>query len=60
MKKLIKGLMTNGETLGEILSFFWSKKLYWLIPMIVLLLMLGLVVVLATSPVVAPFIYTLF
>ena len=47
-------------TVGELLSFFWSNKRWWLVPMLVTLFLLGVVVVLAQSSAIAPFIYTLF
>ena len=45
---------------GELLKFLWERKLWWLIPSIVVLLMFGIIFVLAQSSGVAPFIYTLF
>jgi hypothetical protein len=47
-------------TVGDLLSFFWSTKRWWLAPMLVTLLLLGVVIVLAESSAIAPFIYTLF
>ena len=47
-------------TVGELLSFFWSKKRWWLVPMLVTLFLLGVLIVLAQSSAIAPFIYTLF
>jgi hypothetical protein len=47
-------------TISELLSFFWSKKRWWLVPMLVALFLLGTVIILAQSPAIAPFIYTLF
>ncbi len=44
----------------ELLSFFWKNKRWWVVPMIVFLALLGFLLILAQSPVVAPFIYTLF
>jgi Family of unknown function (DUF5989) len=38
----------------------WERKLWWLIPMVTLLLALGLILVFAQSSAIAPFIYTLF
>jgi hypothetical protein len=53
----------NGEGSGGVLRQFWSftihNKKWWLAPVIVLLLLLGLLVALGTSGA-APFIYTLF
>jgi hypothetical protein len=43
-----------------LLSFFWKRKLWWLIPMIVILLLFALILVFAQSSALAPFIYTLF
>jgi hypothetical protein len=48
------------STIGELLSFLWSVKRWWLVPMIVTLFILGVLIVLAQSSAVAPFIYTLF
>ena len=42
------------------LGFFWRGKRWWLVPMIVVLLGMGVFIVLAQSSVIAPFIYTLF
>jgi len=45
---------------GELFSFFWGHKRWWLIPMIVTLFLFGVLVILAQSSAIAPFIYTLF
>jgi len=45
---------------GELLVFLWQRKLWWLIPMVALLMLFGLFLVFASSSGVAPFIYTLF
>jgi Family of unknown function (DUF5989) len=45
---------------GQLLSYFWQGKRWWLVPMIVVLLGMGVFIVLAQSSVIAPFIYTLF
>lgn len=46
--------------LGELLQFFWERKLWWLMPMILTLMLLGLLIVFTQGTAVAPFIYTLF
>lgn len=46
--------------LGELLAFFWRRKLYWLIPMIVTLLLFAIIIVIGNSGVGGAFIYTLF
>jgi hypothetical protein len=45
---------------GELLSFFWNNKRWWMLPIITVILVLGVVLVLGQSSVIAPFIYTLF
>jgi hypothetical protein len=45
---------------GELLSFFWGTKRWWLIPMLIALFLIGGLIVLAQSSAIAPFIYTLF
>ncbi len=44
---------------GDLLKFLIKRKLWWLIPSIVILLILGLLIVLAQVSGVAPFIYPL-
>jgi len=44
----------------ELLQFFWERKLWWLMPMLLLLLVFGLLIIFAQTSPIAPFIYTLF
>jgi fluoride ion exporter CrcB/FEX len=57
-EKMVK---ENDESsfVGELWALVHAKKKYWLIPIIVVLLALGLLVVLSGTAA-APFIYTLF
>ena len=50
----------NVGIVGEILNFLWQRKLWWLIPMVAVLLLFGLLVIFASASGVGPFIYTLF
>ena len=45
---------------GELWAFMRVRKKWWLGPIVVVLLFLGLVVVLTEGSALAPFIYTLF
>jgi hypothetical protein len=60
MSNFFKSMATNTGVIGEILQFLWARKLWWLIPMVTVLLLFGLLLVFASSSGVAPFIYTLF
>jgi hypothetical protein len=46
--------------LKELWAFVRSRKKYWLLPIIVMMVVLGAMIVLAQGSAVAPFIYTLF
>lgn len=58
--KAAKNLTSKLGIFGELLVFLWQRKLWWLIPMIVILVLLGAVLIFAQGSAVAPFIYTLF
>jgi hypothetical protein len=47
-----------GSLLGQMWRFAWSKKAWWLVPLVVILLLATAIVVVGT--IAAPFIYTLF
>ena len=49
------------ETVQELTKYFWRRRLWWLLPMVVLLGLFGVLLVTSqTMPFVAPFIYTMF
>jgi hypothetical protein len=58
--QFLDDMATNAGTIGELMRFLWARKLWWLVPMIVLLAGFGLLVVFGQASGVAPFIYTLF
>jgi len=60
MINFIRGMLTNFGVAGELMRFLWARKLYWLIPMVVVLLIFGLLMIFASTSGIAPFIYTLF
>jgi hypothetical protein len=55
-----QGLRTRFGIAGELLTFLWQQKLWWLIPMVLVLLLFGGLLVTAQSSALGPFIYTLF
>ena len=60
MANFIRGMITNSGVVGEVIQFLWARKLWWMIPMVTVLLLFGLLLIFASSSGVAPFIYTLF
>ena len=45
---------------GELLAFLWQRKMWWMIPMVAVMLFFGLIIVVGSATGVGPFIYTLF
>jgi len=60
MKNLIRTMTSNLDVVKELLGFLWKRKMWWLIPMVVVLLAFGLLLIFASVSGVGPFIYTLF
>jgi hypothetical protein len=60
MKKFLRSMASNFSVVGELMSFLWEQKLWWMIPMVALLVVLGLVIIFASASGIGPFIYTLF
>jgi hypothetical protein len=52
--------MGHITVIGEFWVFLRQRKKYWLLPIVILLLLLGLVVALTANSALAPFIYTVF
>ncbi len=52
--------MSKFSIILEFLHFLKQRKKYWLLPIIIVFLILGVLLVFAQSSVLAPFIYTLF
>lgn len=48
------------DFLKDLWNFLKTRKKWWLAPLIAVLILLGLLIVLAGSSALAPFIYTLF
>lgn len=45
---------------AELLAFLWRRKMWWLIPLVMVLLFSGLLIGFGSASGVGPFIYTLF
>ena len=57
---LITKLQDRFGIFGELIAFLWAAKLWWMIPMIVILVLAGLVIFFGTQTGLAPFVYPLF
>ncbi|NUQ80174.1 MAG: hypothetical protein HUU10_01060 [Bacteroidetes bacterium] len=52
--------MAKTSILGELFQFLMERKKFWLLPIIVILVGIGLILVLVKGSALAPFIYSLF
>jgi len=58
---MIDSTKSRAGVVRELFGFLWKRKMWWLFPMIAMLLVFGLLLILASAaPAFAPFIYTLF
>lgn len=48
------------EFFKDLWSFLKTRKKFWLLPLIIILLLFGVLIVLTSGSAIAPFIYTLF
>jgi tryptophan-rich sensory protein len=59
-KKLILFIFVAMEVLKDLWGFLKERKKFWLAPIIIVLLLLGLLIVFAGGSAVSPFVYTIF
>jgi hypothetical protein len=55
-----KRILSRLSIFRELLMFLWKRKLWWLMPVIIVLVLFGLLLLFTQSSAVAPFIYSLF
>lgn len=58
--QFLKSVTSKLGIIKELLTFLWQRKLWWIIPIVVVLLLFGALIFFTQSSAVAPFIYTLF
>ncbi len=46
--------------LGELLAFLWKRKLYWMLPLVISLLVFAIVIIVGSAGPAGVFIYPLF
>ena len=57
---MLENMRTRLGVIGELVAYLWNHKLWWLIPMVFMLLLFGILLIVAQGSSLAPFIYTLF
>src|SRR5262249_17513065 len=56
----LSSIKSHFAIVGELMSFLWLRRLYWMIPMVFVLLLFGLLVMFTQSSALAPLLYPLF
>ena len=57
---MIRNLRRRFALVEEMWTFLWTRKVWWMAPLLLMLLLLSLLVVFTEGSALAPFIYTLF
>jgi len=57
---LIKSFKNKFGIFYELILFLWRAKLWWMIPMIVVMVLISMIIIFGTSSPLGPFIYTMF
>ncbi len=58
--QIFKNHINNMEFLNDLWGFLKVRKKYWLLPIILVLMLLGILIIFSSGSAIAPFIYTLF
>ena len=58
--QLIHGMKARLGIAAELFAFLWKQKMWWLFPLVFVLLLVGLLIGFGSASGVGPFIYTLF
>ena len=58
--KILNQLKSKFSIISELLAFLWVRRLWWMIPMVGVLLTFGLLILFSQSSALAPFLYPLF
>lgn len=56
----LSDIMMRLGILGELLAFMWRRKLYWLVPLIIFLMIFAVIIILGSTGPGAAIIYPLF
>ena len=56
--RIFDGLLSHVTIMGELLEFFWQRKSWWLTPLVLALLIVGVFIVFAQSSAIAPIVPT--
>lgn len=48
----------RSSIIGELFGYLWKRKLFWMIPMVIVVVIFAIIIILGSNPITAPFIYS--
>jgi hypothetical protein len=60
IRRFFRNLVARLGIAGGLLTFLWHRKVWWMIPLVVVLLVLSVLVIFGQSSAISAFIYTIF
>ncbi len=58
--KAARNVVGGVQTIRELFRFLWKRKLWWIAPFVITLLLVAVLLLVGEATGIAPFIYTLF
>jgi uncharacterized protein DUF5989 len=58
--KFLAQIKARFAIVNELVAFLWLRRLWWMIPMVMVLLAFGALIIFTQSSALAPFLYPLF
>jgi len=52
--------MSKANTIKQIFALLWERKAWWLVPMVIVFMLVGVLIVATQGSALSPFIYALF
>lgn len=52
--------MKRHSIMRELFDFIWQNKIWWMVPAVITLVLVGILIIMAQSTPLSPFIYALF
>jgi len=60
IRRFFRNLASRFAIAGQLLAFFWRRKVWWMVPLVFIILVFGVLVIFGQSSAVSAFIYALF
>lgn len=58
--KAARNVIGGASTIRELFGFLWARKLWWILPFVITLLLVAVLLLVGEATGIAPFVYTLF